>query len=378
MNRDFFIKLYLRILSLILPVSKRKILFISYYGSQYGCNPKYISEYLNRNSKDYDLVWAFTEPQNHNIKNIRKVRYYSLSFFYELCTAKVIVTNYRMTELFMKRRSQIYLQTWHSSLRLKKIEKDEECNLPESYIKMAKNDSQFIDCLISGCSFSTQIFKNSFWYSGMILESGTPRNDLFFQDNTNLALKIKSLYHIPQDNNLILYAPTFRNKNKIDCYNIDYKQLEKALSKRFGKKWSILVRLHPHLMNISEKIISGTNVVDVTAYDDVQELLAAADVLITDYSSLMFDFTLTQRPCFLYVPDLNEYTKNDRKLYFDIYALPFIKTFSNEDLCTKIETYDEEIYKEALSSFDDKIGSFEDGHACERIAIFISNKCFKE
>ncbi|MCR8893814.1 CDP-glycerol glycerophosphotransferase family protein [Bacteroides sp. ET336] len=357
------------------PLKRKKILFFSYYGSQYGCNPKYISEYIQDNSNDYDIVWAFNTPERYSIGGIRKVRYYSLSFFYELCTAKFIVTNYRMPLFFRKRKRQIYIQTWHSSLRLKTIEKDAESKLTPEYVKMAKHDSKAIDCLLSGCRYSTDIFKSSFWYDGFILECGTPRNDLFFTQVSNIRKKIDFTYSISEHTRIVLYAPTFRKDYSLDYYNIDYTKLVQALSARFGGEWTVLVRLHPHLQQYSRQLLAESNVFDATSYDDIQELLAASDIIISDYSSLMFDFSLTGRPCFLYLPDLEEYTRNDRRLYFDIKKLPYIKAYSNDDLIESIKLFDETNYRNDLIDFNSQIGSFENGTSCQQILYYINNKC---
>ena len=282
-----------------------------------------------------------------------------------------------MTNLFKKRKNQLYIQTWHSSLRLKTIEKDAITNLPAYYIKMAQQDSQYIDCLISGCKFSTHIFKSSFWYNGLILECGTPRNDLFFSNELNIKTKITEEYNIPQTNKLILYAPTFRQSYNLEYYNVDYIRLKKALHNRFGHEWTILVRLHPHLRQYSQQLLHGKQTVDVTNYDDIQELLAVSDILISDYSSLIFDFALTKRPCFLYVPDLNEYIQKERALYFDIKQLPFIKASSNNDLLSAISTFNEKKYLSELTAFNNNIGSYENGNACERITEYINQECNK-
>ena len=374
--KDFFYHFIIGLFS-FLPIKKNKILFFSYYGNQYGCNPKYISQYLVKKNLGYKVIWAFTKPEKYNISGIKKVKYYSFRFFYELCTSKVIITNYRMITLFKKRKCQLYIQTWHSSLRLKTIEQDAIANLPSYYIKMAQQDSRYIDCLISGCKFSTDIFKSSFWYNGLILECGTPRNDLFFSNELNLKIKITEEYNIPQTNKLILYAPTFRQSYNLEYYNIDYIRLKDALHNRFGDEWAILVRLHPHLRQYSQQLLHGKQTVDVTNYDDIQELLAVSDILISDYSSLIFDFALTKRPCFLYVPDLNEYIQKERALYFDIKQLPFIKASSNNDLLSAISTFDEKKYLSELTAFNNNIGSYENGNACERIIEYINQECSK-
>lgn len=357
------------------PLKCKKILFLSYYGSQYGCNPKYISEYIRENSNGYDIVWAFNAPEKYTIPGIRKVKYYSLAFFYELCTAGFIITNYRMPLFFRKRKKQIYIQTWHSSLRLKTIEKDAESKLTPEYVKMAKKDSKAIDCLLSGCRFSTDIFRSAFWYDGFILECGTPRNDLFSNQVSNVKQKIARAYSIAEQTRIVLYAPTFRQDYGLDYYNIDYTKLVQTLSARFGGEWTVLVRLHPHLQQFSQQLLAGSNVIDATSFDDIQELLTASDILISDYSSLMFDFALTGKPCFLYVPDLDEYTKKDRNLYFDIKALPFVKAYCNKDLIESINQFDDASYRHALVAFNKQIGSFESGTSCQQVLDYINDKC---
>ena len=104
----------------LLPIKNNKIFLESYYGSQYGCNPKYISEYIvnNYSKGKFDVVWSFTNLDGkESIKGVRKVKTMSLKYFYELCTSKIIITNYRTTDMFIKRKNQYYIQTWHSSLR---------------------------------------------------------------------------------------------------------------------------------------------------------------------------------------------------------------------------------------------------------------------
>lgn len=361
------------------PIKNNKVFIYSYYGSQYGCSPKYISEYLVENyAKDkFDIVWAFNDIEsNKNITGIRSVKTMSLRYFYDLCTAKVIITNFRTTDLFKKRKNQYYIQTWHSSLRLKQIEKDAEDSLPKVYIEQAKKDSPKCDLLLSGCRFSTDIFKRAFWYSGEIFEHGTPRNDVLLKNNIQYRDRVKEQLKIEKNKKVVLYAPTFRKGNNLDVYNINYTNVLEALNKKFGGEWVFLVKLHPHLIAKSKELVHGDNVLDVTSYGDIQDLLTISNFLISDYSSLMFDFALTKRPCYLYVPDLNEYVSNDRKLYFNIKELPFIDCYSNNDLVKKILSFNDNNYKKELKNFSNKIGSFEDGNASYNVAKRIEKICF--
>lgn len=362
-----------------IPIENNKIFLFSYYGSQYGCSPKYISEYLIRNyPKDkFDIVWAFNDVESkQHINGIRKVRVMSLRYFYEMCTSKIIITNFRTTDIFKKRKDQYYIQTWHSSLRLKQIEKDAESSLPKDYIKMAREDSKKCDLLISGCKYSTEIFKRAFWYDGEIFEYGTPRNDLLINNDKEHIRNVKRKLNISYDTKLVLYAPTFRKNDDLDVYNLDYKNIVKSLKERFGGEWKFCIKLHPHLISRSEELNYGDDVLDLTKYDDIQELLSITDVLLSDYSSLMFDFGLTKRPCFLYVPDLYEYTNKDRKLYFDINTLPFINSKSNGELVEKIKDFDKETYNQNLEAFLNSIDNFEDGYACKKLAERIKDVCF--
>ncbi|MCL6572223.1 MAG: CDP-glycerol glycerophosphotransferase family protein [Bacillus sp. (in: Bacteria)] len=351
----------------------------SYYGSQYGCNPKYITEYiLSHYSQDkFDIVWAFNDPESKKtITGFRKVKTMSLKYFYELWTSKIIITNFRTTDLFVKRKNQYYIQTWHSSLRLKQIEKDAEVTLPKQYVEMAKKDSQKCDLLLSGCKFSTTIFKRAFWFEGEILEYGTPRNDIFFKDHSVKRQKIFTELTIPTNYKIILYAPTFRKDKNLDVYKLNYDEILGSLEKKFGSKWIFLVKLHPHMISETNQFVYGDNVLDVTSYDDIQELLNITDVLISDYSSLMFDFAITKRPCFLYVPDLDEYIKNERNLYFDVLELPFISATSKIDLLEKINEFSYDEYNDRLREFLTGIETFEDGNASQKLLDHINEVCF--
>jgi len=353
----------------------------SYYGAQFGCNPKYITNYIiNHYPKDtFDLVWAFNDPAlKGNSDHFRKVKTMSLRYFYELCTAKVVITNFRTTDLFVKRKEQYYIQTWHSSLRLKQIEKDAASVLPASYVQMAKKDSLKCDLLLSGCHFSTNIFARSFWYKGEIFKHGTPRNDILLQVNSQMRKEILKKLKIPSDTKILLYAPTFRENDSSSVYHLNYSKLIEKLTSTFSGKWVVLVKLHPHFISQASVITNRDDVLNVTTYDDIQELLAVADVLITDYSSLMFDYSLTNRPCFLYVPDLKDYTTKERKLYFNLIELPFICATSNDDLLVKMDQYKSEQYKKEVKDFLSDIGSYENGKASKNLLKRIEEVCFDE
>lgn len=360
-----------------LPVRKNKILFLSHLGKSYSCNPKYLCEYLaEQHKRVFDLVWVYTEnagvPKDLP-KEVRVVKHYSYKYLYEISTANYVVSNTRISDWFRfnKRKGQMYIQTWHSSLRLKKIEGD--ANLGKDYEVFARKDSTKIDYIVSGCEFSTQIFEHSFWYDGKILKIGTPRIDYLKSITQTEINAIYDKAHIEKNVHYILYAPTFRKGNDLSAYNIDYNKLVQSLVLKFGGVWKVLFRLHPNLQGLVSVENLGDCCIDMTRYGDMQELLCVSDILITDYSSSMFDMAFLGKPCILYVSDLENYLANERNLYFDIKSLPFIVVQNNEQMYNGIMNYNKEIYDSGVSSFMEKIGSYELGNACEKIVKAVFN-----
>lgn len=375
----FLSKKIYKIYNFIAPLNRintNKIVFVNYYGSGFGDNPKAIAEYIIKNNLHYELVWLLDKNKDDGSdlpKEIRIVKYCSLRSLYELSSAKIWIDNCRKQYFPKKKKGQIYIQTWHGSLALKKIEADAPF-LPQQYVKMAKNDSKNIDVILNSYDFMTNIFKNSFWYSGEVLNIGTPRADAFFNDEKIFQNKKKvfNFYKLEDDVNILMYAPTFRQSHNLDIYKLDYPQLENILVNKFGGKWRIIVRLHPNILHLADELQLPNTVLNVTNYKDMQELLCASDVVITDYSSLMFDFYIMNRPVFLFCTDLEEYTSKDRELYFDIRELPFDLAEDNETLCKKINSFNYDNYLKDIQNFKDSVGFCEHGTASRSLFDWIN------
>ena len=358
-----------------MPIQKNKILIWANSFHTYGDSPKYITEYLLEHaSGQYDIVWVFetgiTIPKDLP-KGIRVVRYFSMDYLREISTSKFIICNARTGpyHYFNKRPEQVYIQTWHSSLRLKMIEGDAH-SLPASYIEAAKVDSKKIDLLLSGCSFSSKIFRRAFWYNGEIMEGGTPRCDIFFGSKKRIRDKIYQYYHIPTDRMLALYAPTFRDSKVAQTHGLDFARLSQVLCSATGDLWVIGCRYHPNLKDNGVPVES----ISMTAYPDMQELITAADLLITDYSSCMFDMALRGGACILFTPDLETYTAKERALYFPLDKLPFPVARNMTELEQKIMHFDMSTYQSHVGDFLNNVGNFEDGHASARVADYIEQK----
>ena len=356
----------------LLPIKNNKIVITNYYGKGYGDNAKYILQELIKMNQKIDVVWLvsnlnYTEGMP---SYVRVVKYGSIKSLYELSTSKLWIDNSRKSLYSLKKKKQVYIQTWHGSISLKKIEKDAQNKLNYFYVRNAKNDSKMADYFISNGKFSTKMYRNSFWFKGEILEYGTPRCDILINPPTKNK-KVKDNFKISYEKKIILYAPTFRKVSNSEVYKIDFKKLSDSLKKRFGGEWVILVRMHPNETNlISLAYNDDYEIHDASLYDDMYELLSETDVLITDYSSSMFEFSYTNKPVFLFARDIEDY-KKDRDFYFDIYSLPYKISKNSKELEDSIKEFNFDEYQEKLKMFKDKLSILEDGNASKKIAKLI-------
>lgn len=383
------IETYLRILlsfiiTIFSKVHKGRVLFWSTTGKDYSCNPLYISNYILNNKSDcFDVYWMFRKSVClDNVDNrINKVVFGSLKYHYIIQTSEFIITNHRTFPrdyYWIKRKKQKYIMTWHGSMPLKMIEKDAEQSLPNGYVKVAKKDSSICDLMISDSKWYTNLIKTSFWYNGEILESGMPRNDIFYKINIHPIIKNKVLDFFRVENGenkiVILYAPTFRTNHGIDKYILKWSKIQRALEEHFKKEVVILLRLHPTLLQIvnTQDLITETCVKNASSYSSMQELLIACDLLITDYSSTMFESALLRKPCFLYAPDLKEY---DRGMYFPLGSLPFAISQSCDELEQSLIDTDQAIYiKKSEDFLENVFHVFGEGNASHNVVSWMLAK----
>lgn len=349
---------------------KNKVLFYPINGKYY-CNLKYITNELVKKS-NVNIIWICNE---HIIdKKIKIYKIHSISFFYHFLTAKIIIFNDTLPSWMLKRKTQFYIQTWHGGGAYKKINaiyKDE----PNKYKK--KRRMYFctnIDYIVSACKAFTQAFKSDYGaVNAKYLEIGMPRNDIFFKNELieNTKNIIKKRYNIYENNKLILYAPTFRNDKFNNFFNINL--IIEKLKGKYNKKFILMLRTHPHLKtDIFNNVNSSENIIDVTDYPDMQELLCAADILITDYSSCMWDFSLMYKPCFIYATDIDQY-KQERDFYTPMSEWPFPIATNTDELIDNILNFNQEEYVQKVKQHHKDLGSFEDGHACERVCKLIED-----
>ena len=380
-NRNFGVEDFYKF-----PIQTNKIVFSNFNGKGFGCNPKYIAEKLIQSGEKYDLVWlcekSFMQKKNFP-KEIRLVNYKSLGAMKEIVTSKVFIHNVHSNSLihrgWEKRDGQIYINTWHGSLGIKKIDAGVTTKsfVETTWYKTAKKDSSMIDYVLSNSSFDNMVFKNDFWYDNGILEFGHPRNDIFFwkdEDKSKIKDKVYKKLDINPNSKIFLYVPSFRDNGKLDCYEIDILGIKSALMQKTNEEWVILVRLHPHLRKYSKKLFNfSDSVIDATSYPDIQELLVSSDIAATDYSSCIFDFMFSKKPAFIYAPDIEEYN-TDRGFYYPLETTPFPIATNNKEMIDNIMNFSEDEYKIKVEEFLKSKGCFEDGKASERVAEFIHSQ----
>lgn len=345
------------------PVQRGKILFVNFSGRGYGCNPKYICEEIRERNWDFvDCIWAVGDGEGCLPDGVRAVSYGSYQYYYELATAQVWVDNQHKDFLSKKRDGQFYIQTWHGCGPLKKIEYDAD-SLPGSYLELLDRDMEMADLCISGAGFNSMLFRRAFRYDGDILECGCPRNDILLKQDFSVG-NIRKRLGIPDGAGIILYAPTLRDG---DSNGIDVPCVLKACGQLYEKDCIILIREHPQMKLQEGRYLFSDRVINVSDYPDIQELLAVSDLLITDYSSVMWDFSLQRKPVFLYHPDADLYEK-ERGVYLSFSKMPYIEALSMEELCRKICGFDEILYKQELEIFLRKYETFDGGKAAEIVA----------
>lgn len=354
------------------PIAQNKILFDNMKGQGYGGNPKYIAQKLIEidRKNELDLVWVVQKGTDYHFpKNIRTVELGTENYYYEVATSKIWIDNVRKNFDIRKRAGQFYIQAWHGAAPIKKVEKDVLHSLSVGYINNAQNDSAMADCFLSGSSFYTELYKRSFWYDGLILEVGLPRHDVFFSKE-DIRSKVCNKLGIDKNKGVVLYAPTFRDSYDMSIYDINIVATKSALKQRFGHDFIFLISKHPNNRYQDYSMLNESEYIDVAEYDDFQELLVAADVLITDYSGCMYDFSFTKKPIFLFQKDCSEYIR-ERNFYIDMKELPYPQAYNQEQLNQLILEFDTDMYIKKVDVFFERMGNFDTGNASEQVARFI-------
>ena len=360
-----------------------KVICWSFLFEQYGCNPKYISEYILKYCEEsFDIVWVIKKNVETNSipSKIRIVRPNTFKYLQELYSAKFVISNIRnmrSANYFFKKANQIYIMTWHGPFALKKIEFDAIDSLGSSYIRQMKDDNRICDLMLSSCTFFTSLIRNAFMYKGEILEKGAPRNDLFFDigKKDQIREKIFNDYNIPNNTKIVTYAPTFRNDKEASHYKLNWRNIIPAFEEMLGAPVIVFLRLHPVSIGIIDidSLIQDDKIRNMTSYNDMQELILISEVLITDYSSTMFEMGILNKICILYADDVDSY---ERGFYFDVKNLPFRFAENECQLTEIVRNFDFETYFAELKEFNNnKLNIFDNGQASASVVKWMLDKC---
>ncbi|MEV4556315.1 bifunctional glycosyltransferase family 2 protein/CDP-glycerol:glycerophosphate glycerophosphotransferase [Kitasatospora sp. NPDC049285] len=349
------------------------VLFDAFKGTQYSDSPRAVHEELIRRQLPLEHLWVVKDDQVDVPPTARAVRMWSPEWYEALATSRYVVANNHLPDWFRKRPGQVVVQTWHGT-PLKKIGHDIEAVhfADQRYLERLETEVENWDLLVSPNSFSTPILKRAFRFPGELVECGYPRNDVLRRpDTARRAAEIRRRIGVPDGKRVVLYAPTWRDDQYYapGRYKFDFRiDLDDARA-RLGEDHVLLVRRHPNVVDPVPRAGDGF-VHDVSDYPDMADLSLITDVMVTDYSSLMFDYVNTGRPILFFTYDLAHYRDTLRGFYFDFErSAPGPLLHDSADLVTAIREVDlvRRSYAERYRRFQDAFCDLDDGYASARL-----------
>lgn len=364
----------------LLPAKKNTVVFESFLGRQYSCNPRAMYEYMTQEYASFDMYWSIDPAYMKNFegRNLKTVRRFSVKWFWLMARSKYWVFNSRTPVWLPKAKHTTYVQTWHGT-PLKRLGADiETVHMPgtntEKYKENFFKESSKWDYLISPNRYSTEIFQRAFNFYKDVMETGYPRNDILLNGNNPTTVQAyKTRMGIPIDKKVILYAPTWRDNQFYGRgkYRFDLQMDLSRLQEEFGDEYIVVLRLHYLVAeNLDISDYEGF-VYDYSNYEDIRELYLVSDICITDYSSVFFDYGNLDRPMIFFCYDIEEYRDSLRGFYFDFEATapgPIVKT--NDELIDSIKRIDKEGRNEEeqkrYNDFYNKFCYLEDGQASKK------------
>lgn len=351
------------------PTKKSLILLESFLGTRLDCNPRAIYEYLRATYPNrYSYVWVAQNPTAWPELTTRfdtsVIQYRSQQHRRIACLASVLITNSPRSNDLPARKDQLQIQTWHGGGCYKKVGIATDRGLPVSRFMTQSQFSRYNYFVSSSRFFTDEVIRKQYAYSGEVIEQGMPRNDRLVTNDPSERLRIRKSLGLDSMDYLVLFVPTWRDFSD-DIPQIDVGVVRNAFESLSNKKITLGQRGH-YFSGFSGEGFDR----DFSDYRDMQGLLLACDAIISDYSSVIWDFSFTYRPCFLFTPDLGSYER-DRGFDVDIHEWGFPVCETNEELAEAILSFDALSYKKRMERHHNDLGSFETGHAREVVAKII-------
>lgn len=379
-KKTYFIRTIAERLFGNLDVLDRYIVFESGRGQRYYGDPKYIYRYLQEQYPgEYKCIWVANNKElAQRIEGKRTiVKQFSLRYFYYILRAKYWIKDTRQPVWWYKDAQQVYISTWLGTPVQKQfLDKQAFIDGDAALRRGLKAQVEQWDAVISGNAYSTARLQSGLGVSrNQIVEIGNPRNDcLVGAKVTEEGKRLRQEMGLPLDKKTILYAPVWREEEETDiegCYKMQLGL--HRMKEQLGDEYIVLVRIHDYITGrmILDKALEGF-VYDFSFYDDVQELMLVSDMMITDYSSMVFDYACLKRPIFFYFYDFEEYEQRRNHFYFDFSKLdalpgPYCKTTQEIiDYIRELSSMREE-YQNQYDAFYQEYCSMA-GHAAERLA----------
>lgn len=376
--KNITIQIY-KVLTYLIPVNKKMIIFQSSNGRNYTGNPRYIYEEMVREGLDqeYECIWFFFDTSIEVPGKCKKIRNNYFPYFWYLMRAGIWVFDSRQPLYVRKKKHITYIQTWHGT-PLKKLALDMDrmdmggSTDIENYHEQFRVTCKDWDYLVSQNKFSTDIFRSCFAFKDRpILQIGYPRNDILINDNSPAKIReYKEKLGLPLDKKIILYAPTWRDNEYSEkgkykfASKLDFDKVKEALS----DEYIFIVKYH---YLVSDKIDWTPYKGFVYTFDETKDiawLYLVSDMLITDYSSVMFDYSILNRPMLFFAYDLEDYKENLRGFYFDfVNDIPGPISRDTDQLIKDIKEYNEDNWKEKYKNYHDKFNGIDDGHASQKV-----------
>ncbi|MGH3457527.1 CDP-glycerol glycerophosphotransferase family protein [Aeromicrobium sp.] len=338
------------------------VYFESFFGRNATCNPRAMDREVARRHPDLPRYWSVDDFSIEVPEGATPLIIGSQEWWKVRESARWIVTNEWLRTRFVKRSFQTVLQTWHGSM-YKKIGFDRS-KKGSGHLQKVRLERSNWDMFISQNADTTPIIRRAYDFPEGVIESGYPRNDELHDPDPARIAEIRATLGIPEGNTVVMYAPTWREAGQ-EVELLDVVEM----SDRLGTGFTFLQRGHVRTLDLGA-VIRHDDVIDVSTHPQINDLYLAADLLITDYSSMMFDYSVTRRPMIFFTPDIDEYTDPKvRGVYFDleeISAGPVVRTSGEVvELLDSVRSW-APTYKERYDAWCARFNHADDGHAASR------------